>query len=181
MAFVMDENLVRELFDYDGKRGVLVWKQRSLEHFVSVRAWKARNARYAGKDAGHQDGDGYTYIVTNGRRWLAHRLIWLFVTGELPNEQIDHVDGHRSNNRFENLREVTLSQNSRNRKQPVNNSSGRIGVVWDGSRRKWLSQIRFSGRLRHLGRYSRFEDACAARAQGECQFGFHPNHGRKSV
>lgn len=176
----MDALLVRELFEYDEVLGVLVWRERPREHFSTVRAWRARNSRYAGKDAGHVDPDGYTYIHVLGRRHLAHRLIWLYVTGSYPEGLLvlDHIDGCRSNNRFGNLRTVTRIQNDRNQRRPRNNTSGRIGVVWDRSRRAWLAQIRVNDSLKHLGRYSDFKEACRARAAGERENGFHKNHGK---
>ena len=137
----MDFETVRELFDYDDERGVLVWRERPRHHFKSDRIWKATNSRYAGRDAGHLDKDGYTYINVLGRRRLAHRLIWLYVTGTMPTGILDHDSGERSHNCFDNLKPVTLIQNGRNRKRPRNNTSGRMGVIWDRSRSRWLAQI----------------------------------------
>ncbi|MDQ0997024.1 hypothetical protein QFZ34_002206 [Phyllobacterium ifriqiyense] len=174
----LDAKVVRELFEFDSERGVLVWRERPREHFKTDRAWKARNSRYAGKDAGHLDKDGYTYIQVLGRRRLAHRLIWLYVHGSMPDGVLDHESGRRSHNRLDNLRTATLIQNGRNRKRPNNNTSGRMGVIWDRSRGRWLAQIRVGPALKHLGRYSDFKEACKAREAAERANGFHINHGR---
>ena len=78
----------------------------------------------------------YTYISIYGKRYPAHRLAWLYIYGEWPPDQIDHIDGEPSNNRLDNLRLATNSENQQNRKIASNNTSGAKGVCKIGNRFK---------------------------------------------
>lgn len=85
------------------------------------------NSHYAGKVAG-TDLRGYVAINLDGFPRRAHRLAWLYVTGEYPADEIDHIDRNRANNRFENLRQATMPENQRNRAVNSNNQSGLKGA-----------------------------------------------------
>lgn len=111
---------------------------------------------------GHGSGNGYRYVSIEGRRYGAHRLAWLYMTGRWPEHQIDHRDGNRANNAFGNLREATMLANSGNRGPNKNNRSGYKGVFAHGSR--WAAQISINGRHTHLGI---FDDPAAAGAAYE--------------
>jgi len=138
---------VREVLRYDANTGVFTW-------LVSVGCVKV------GDIAGSGDGDGYVAIMIDGRHYKAHRLAWLYVTGELPSLQIDHANGTRDDNRWANLREATQSQNLANSSRRSDNTSGFKGV---GQRRgRWRAQIRKDGRRIHLGTFSTPEAAHAA-------------------
>ena len=75
------------------------------------------------------------------RPYLAHRLAWLYVMGEFPKNDIDHVDTNGCNNKISNLRLATKSQNGANSKLPKNNTSGYKGVTWAKRNKKWMAQI----------------------------------------
>ncbi len=100
------------------------------------------------------------------------------VHDEWPRDQIDHINGVRTDNRIGNLRSVTSRENSRNLKLPTNNTSGRIGVMWSGRDSKWLAVIQVDGGKKHLGYFDNFEDASNARKAAELKYDFHENHGR---
>ena len=121
--------------------------------------------------------NGRGYISLLGHRYGAHQLAYLYVRGYIP-EEIDHIDGEPSNNRIDNLRDVTHLDNLRNCKTPKNNTSGHMGVRWRKDRGCWQSFISDCGRFISLGHFQVFEDACAARKAAERLHGFHPNHGR---
>jgi hypothetical protein len=70
----------------------------------------------------------YWEIKYRYKTYKAHRLAWLYVYGEEPKEDIDHIDGDTSNNRIENLREVAHSTNMKNKHKYVSNTSGTTGV-----------------------------------------------------
>lgn len=95
----------------------------------------------AGSIAGTPHGEGYSVIRVNGRLYLAHRLAWLWMTGEWPTE-IDHRDRNRSNNRWANLREVTRTQNNYNAGRRSDNTSGFRGVYRNRGRGKpWRARV----------------------------------------
>ena len=90
-----------------------------------------------------------------------HQLVFLYHNGYLTKgKEIDHIDGDRTNNRIENLREVTKAQNSFNRKY-VDNTSGFKGISWCNWRRKWVVQIMVDGRNKNLGRYDTIKEDIA--------------------
>ena len=80
-------------------------------------------------------------ISVDGSRYRAHRLAWLYMTGEWSRGDIDHINTYKADNRFCNLREATRSQNSANSPKQCNNVSGFEGVSWVKRDRKWRSDI----------------------------------------
>ena len=172
--------MTKELFTY--RDGVLFWKTRPAHHFKNPKACKAWNSRYSGKEAGCKAGSGYLSVrVTIGdhkKLFDVHRLIWAWHHERWPKGQLDHIDHNKQNNRIENLREVSRSENCKNRSFRVTNSSGRTGVYWHKRSKKWTAIIVSNGIRKHLGYFSRFEDAVDAREVAEKHHKFHKNHGR---
>lgn len=172
----MTSEEVKSLLHYDPETGRLTWLRREGDS----QGIKYFNTRFSGKEAGRMDKYGYRAIIIQGKDYLAHRLAWLYVHGEWPENEIDHINGIRDDNRIQNLRSVTHRVNARNLATPKNNTSGRIGVSWNRRDGKWAARIKNQGRLIYLGYFDSFEDACTAREAAEVEFGFHPNHGRKA-
>lgn len=108
-------------------------------------------------EAGSLQKDGYIIIGIDKKSYLAHRLAFLFMTGEVP-EYVDHINGDRSDNRWENLRPCSLSENNRNRKITNKNTSGVKGVSWHKASGKWQVQLSVKGN-NHFGLYSSLEEA----------------------
>jgi hypothetical protein len=108
--------------------------------------------------------NGYLFITVEGAQRRAHRLAWLYMTGEWPLREIDHINGDRSDNRFENLRDVTRAINVQNRHEPRAGKlfDSPLGVHFCRSTGKWRAQIGVRGRRVHLGRYASPELAYAA-------------------
>ena len=135
-----------------------------------------------GKKAGCKSAYGHGVLI----RWenslhRASRLIWAWHYGVIKRDLvIDHIDGNPYNNRIENLRAVPQWENCRNMKIPSHNKSGCIGVHKTGSKTSpWCAQIRAAkGTTKHLGWFSTFEKAKAARIEAEKLYGYHSNHGR---
>lgn len=125
-----------------------------------------------GSVAGNVNGNGYVYIVVDGVRYLAHRLVWLWEYGEIPDSFIDHVDGNPRNNVVSNLRLCTQSENLQNTSTRVTNTSGHRGVSWSKAAGKWLAQIQVNKKYQYLGVYSSFAKACAA--YNEAKARLHP-------
>jgi len=118
--------------------------------------WKHNN-----KPAGSKHYAGYFEVGHKGKRYLAHRVIWLLITGADPGEyQIDHKDGNRANNKFENLRLATSSQNLSNRGKLKNNAGNYKGVT--RHRFGYVSQIRVNRKQIHIGTFKTEEEAAEA-------------------
>lgn len=101
------------------------------------------------------------------------------MTGEFPEGQIDHVNQIKTDNRFENLREVTNTINHQNIQLQKNNKSGVHGVGFHKTTKKWRACIKVNGKLIHLGLYSEKDLAIKARKEAEVKYKFHKNHGNK--
>ena len=116
-----------------------------------------------GRACGSISESGYLRIRIAGRLYMAHRIVWAYVHGRWPTDQIDHINGNRSDNRLCNLREASRSLNMQNqrRAQSKNRSSGLLGVSWRKDRSRWQASIRLDGRLEHLGYFISPEDAHA--------------------
>lgn len=169
---------LRSLISYDAETGLLTWLARALSEFQSARSWRMWNTRYAGKAAlNYVSPAGYKTGTVDGCHILAHRACWALATGEWPENHLDHVNGDRPDNRFENLREATRTINARNQKRHSTNTSGVSGVCWIESRQKWSASI-YDGHRQFLGHFTAFRDAVAARAAAEAALAYHPNHGR---
>ena len=121
----------------------------------------------------------YLRARVNDKLYRIHRLIWLYMTGKTPENDIDHIDGNGLNNTWANLREVTRSDNNRNTRIPRNNTSGQMGVSFFTKNKKWIATIQSEvGVRKYLGAFDSREDAIAARLQAEETNGYHENHGR---
>lgn len=134
-----------------------------------------------GAIAGHSRSDNYIAIKLKGKRYLAHCLAVLYMTGNLPKSETDHINGDRSDNRWENLREVDKQTNLKNRVIPKTNKSGTIGVCWDKRSQAWLAQIATGTYRKHLGYFTDLAEAVSARKSAERLYGFHQNHGRAAT
>lgn len=130
-----------------------------------------RNPRaLKGAVAGYTNTIGYTVIQINGRKMHAHRLAWLYMTGEWPLHEVDHINRIRSDNRFQNLRQSTPSENKQNTTDRINNTSGHRGVTWHKARQKWQAQISVMGKHLYLGTFDSVDDAAAARKEAVVKF-----------
>lgn len=169
---------LKALVAFDAATNRLFWKERPVHLFASRRGAATWNSRFAGKEAFVTLINGYFGARIFGRCYYKHRAVWAFVYGEWPVHNIDHVNGDRTDNRIENLRDVPQAYNMRNAALPKTNSSGAIGVGWYGPRRKWTARIKVNKRNIHLGYFTTFSDAVEARKAAERQHGFLPGHGR---
>jgi len=154
---------LKELFYYDSETG----------YFVRI---KKRQGCRVGDIAGniHQ---GYRRIKINGEHYFAHRLAWLFMTGNWPDAEIDHINHDRDDNRFSNLRAATRIENSKNIKRSSNGKSVIYGVTWSESRRRWKASIGSGRNHVHLGHYPDIFFAIYIRKTAEHIYEYHENHG----
>lgn len=114
----------------------------------------------------------YVRIHFEGKSRQAHRLAFLYMTGKWPEGLVDHLDGDKHNNRWDNLRDTTASVNSRNRLLDKRNKSGITGVRWCKTSCKWEAYIYANGKSHRLGSFVEKEDAITARMTGELRFGY---------
>jgi hypothetical protein len=112
--------------------------------------------------AGTVNGQGYVQIKLEGRAYLAQRLAWFAVTGEWPENDVDHRNRNKQDNRFVNLRKATGAQNLRNRGKQKNNTSGFKGVSWSAGRGAWLAMIHDGTKNKYLGYFATRENAAKA-------------------
>lgn len=139
----MNSEKARELFSYAD--GFLYW--RNPEGNMK----KGR--------LGSLNHKGYVRVCVSGRFFFAHRIIWMMHNHDIPQEkQIDHINRVKADNRIENLRLVTPSQNIANR------DIDEAGFHWDKAYQKWRVQIRVTGvkKIKCVGRYNNRIDARAA-------------------
>ena len=144
---------LHEIFEYrdDNISQPLIWKIRP--------AYRLK----IGDIAGSLYGGRYYTVSVYYIRYKLHRLVWIYHNGDVPNGMIvDHVDGNSINNRIENLRLATPSENNRNSKISSKNTSGVKGVYWYKRDKKWKAQIMVDHKFIHLGYYNTIEEAEAA-------------------
>jgi len=163
------QEFLREILDYDAETGFFTWKVR-------------RNKRIeVGARAGRREGNGYRYLGIDGKSYLEHRLVWVYVHGEQPKEQIDHINGIKDDNRISNLRAATALDNVTNRPITKRSKSGVMGVRWIKDIGKWEAAVFLNRKKNTLGYYLDFFEAVCARKSAERKMGFHANHGRKPI
>ena len=140
----LNADFVMERISYDLETGIAAWKSRGGRNDMF-------NARCAGKKVSSKHPNGYVRIGLAEGRYLLHRIIWLYVTGEWPRFHIDHVNSKKYDNRWANLREATVSQNGQNVKRLSTNTSGLKGVSWHKASSMWRADICVNRRQKSLG------------------------------
>ena len=132
---------LRKLLHYDPDTGVFTRLVRTSSR-VNI-----------GDIAGSKHVEGYWTISVEGRQQLAHRLAFLYMTGELP-ALVDHINGVRTDNRWANLREASFTANAENRVNRPWGNNPFMGVSWDKTKNKWLCCITVNNKTVNLGRFT---------------------------
>ena len=127
---MITQQILKENLHYEPETGIFT-RLKSLGNAVKI-----------GDVAGYDASNGYRFIEVCGKRYLAHRLAWLWMTAQWPREEIDHINLSKADNRWSNLREATRSQNAAHRKAQANNTHGWKGVSWHRKTQKWRAIIR---------------------------------------
>jgi len=143
---------LRKWWEYNPRTGEFLWKN------VPSQTRGKSHAR-VGAQAGSVYPTGYRYLSVKGQYYRAGRLAWFFMTGEDPPGFIDHINGDKSDDRFENLRVADHSQNQANAKWKTN-TSGMKGVRLNSG--KWMAVITIDGRAKNLGRFDTIVEAAMA-------------------
>ena len=144
---MLTADLVRKLFDYNPRTGDLVWA-----------APRSRRVK-AGDVVGARSKTPYVLVGIGQRVYVAHRIVWLWVYGELPNRDIDHRDGNPRNNRLTNLRLADRSENAQNMGLKSSNTSGFPGVSLCRTTGRWRATITLRRKVTRLGRFDTAEEA----------------------
>lgn len=153
----MNTDCLSNFFKYDPDTGAVYWIANG-------------KGRIKKKAAGTKLKSGYIGICHNGKRYMAHRIAWFLYHGKWPEDQIDHINGERADNRICNLREATNSQNGKNLKINANNKTGVTGVCFDKQTQKWRAYIRVDFKMIDLGRFADFNYAVDARRAAEKKY-----------
>lgn len=132
---------------------------------VFTRRAGAHRGAVEGKVVGSRYKNGYLYISIGGVRYLAHRLAFLYMTGEFPSRLVDHRNRVRTDNRWDNLRPADGAQNLLNSKLRVDNTSGHRGVSFSESHGRWRARGYQDGREVHLGWHDTKEAAISTRVE----------------
>lgn len=140
---------LKELLDYNPDTGVWQWLKPT------------NSAVEAGFIAGTIASDGYRKIGVGNTYYMSSRLAFFYMTGHWPKGHMDHINRVRSDDRWANLREATVSDNNANRKKQSNNTSGYRGVSWDHWQGKWDVRVNRT----HIGWFDSLDDAVIARDQ----------------
>lgn len=154
---------LEDLFLVDIEKGTFTWKANT----------GGRGKR--DKQAGCLMHNGYVKIGINGKEYLAHRLMWLYVNGEFPTINLDHIDRCRRNNCISNLRLATVKQNSENMFREKQNTSGYRGVHFNKllKSKPWSANITHNGKAIHIGYFQTAKEASIARKAAENTYFTH--------
>jgi len=162
----LTQQRLKEVLDYDPETGVFIWKASTSGREV------------VGSVAGAPNWAGYWRIGMDSHRYKAHRLAFLWMEGHFPDADVDHINGNRSDNRWQNLRPASRTINMQNTKRYLNNKSDFTGIAFEAKTKKWRAEIKANGKQRYLGVYDKFWQALATRKIAERKHGFHVNHAR---
>ena len=160
---MLTQERAKELLHYDN--GKLYWKV--------TRPGKIK----AGAPVGCDHCAGYRQVMIDRKRYLSHRVVFLLHHGYIP-KCLDHINGDKSDNRIENLREATIGENQYNRQANTNNTSGIKGVTWHTRNKRWQAQINVNSKPVYLGQFKSIEEAGeVVRRAREQLHGEFCNHG----
>jgi len=163
---IPDQSYLQEVLNYDANTGVFMW--RKLHRGVKKSLI-----------AGHiEPKTKYLLINLCGKIYRLHRLAWVYVYGSIDDlMEVDHINGIRGDNRIENLRLVTKSENSKNKRLFKNSTTGVAGVHFSKKLNKYQVQISVNKKDIFIGLFHNLNDAAFARRIAEIKYGFHDNHG----
>lgn len=166
-ATQLTQGYLKSILHYDPETGVFTRiKQTGPRGTIGAVAGGLRN--------------GYESIQIHGRKHLSHRLAFLYMTGSMPEEEVDHINGIKNDNSWLNLRSVDHSENMRNSAISILSKSGVPGVWWRRDSNKWRVSIISERKRKSVGVFDDFFDAVCARKAAEKALNYHPNHGRSA-
>ena len=163
---MITQEKLKELLHYDQDTGIFTWKVSPASKIK------------IGYVAGTKRKNGYIQLRICNKLLLAHRLAWLYIYGEIPKENIDHINGNPSDNRICNLREANYQQNNCNSKIRKDNTSGVKGVVWRKDCKKWQTQLWINNKKIYFGTFDNLELAELVISEARLKYhGTYANNG----
>lgn len=150
---MLTQQKLKELLSYDPNTGDFIWLQPTNKRIK------------VGDKAGYEDTNGYICIKLLGTKYRAHRLAWIYIYGDWPINQIDHINRVKQDNRILNLRDVTHRENHQNR------SNETVGVKPYNDR--WIARIKVEGKDIYLGIFNTKPEAISARKEAEIKYEFY--------
>lgn len=154
-------NSILSIFDYID--GVLYWAEIPRDYFNSNVAYGTFNGKLRGKPAGKKEKRGYVRVKVKGKMYSAHRIIFYKFNGYLP-DSIDHIDRNTGNNKIDNLRAASNSNNIANSNLRVDNTSGFKGVGFVKATGKWRATVKKNGKYVYCKYFTDKDEAIKARA-----------------
>lgn len=151
---------LKELLHYDPETGIFTWIKASRPGFVNKPAGFISTSHGIPK---------YLKISIDGKRYLAHRLAFFYMTGRFPDEFLDHIDGDGFNNKFPNLRECNKVQNRANVARSSANKSGYKNVSWSKAANKWWVVFKNHGKSLSFGYFDNIDEAADVARQARIQ------------
>ena len=164
---IITQEQLKKLLDYDPETGFFKWK--------IANSYRIKIGDVAGYING-SDGSGYIIITVSNKPYGAHRLAWLYTHGKFPEDQIDHINKDKTDNRLVNLRAVSGKENARNKFIPTNNTSGHIGVIWHAKNNRWIVKVSKV----YYGSFECKPDAITKAKEVYKELGYHENHGKRA-
>lgn len=145
---MLTQQRLQQLFNYNPETGIF------------TRLVATSNFTKAGHVAGTLSKNGYLYMMVDRKNYMAHRLAWIYVYGEFPKNEIDHINGIEDDNKISNLRDVDKFINMQNEvRVRKNNACGLMGAHFRKERNKWVAQLRVNGKSRRFGSFNTPEEA----------------------
>lgn len=133
--------LIRSRFYYEPDTGILYFRERVFKN-PSPRN-KQWNTRFAGKEAGFLNTNGYLRVSLEGKQYYIHQIAFMIMKDYIP-EEVDHKDLNKQNNKWSNLREATRAKNLQNNFKRKNNKTKLKGVSWSKSNNCWRMDITYN-------------------------------------
>lgn len=160
------QELIAKVLSYDPISGIFIW----ISNLHSKRAVPRSRA------GSLVSTTGYRSISLFGRSYLEHHLAWFITYGVWP-KQLDHINQKRDDNRITNLREVTVSENSRNRSRRKQTKTGEHGIWFNSRTQKYVAEITLNGKKVYQKSFTDPDEAVRERKAKSLELGFHENHG----
>lgn len=158
----LTQSELKSLLTYNPQTGIFIWNI-------------SRGKQKKGNIAGSLNGKGYLRIIINSKEYLSHRLVFLYMNGKMPTEEVDHINRNKIDNRYLNLRLVSHKENHLNKGVFRNNKVGLSGIEFNKAKNQWRVRIQKDKKRYFLGYFDDLEVAKEARRKAQNELGFHSN------